>query len=362
MVFLEIPLLFGFFGFLKSEKMPQNLNFAIVGTGSIAGHFIKSIAEIGDCTVTALCSSNASRAKTAEEKFGIITYYDLPELLEQENVDIVCICTASGHHLESARQAAIAGKHVLCEKPLEITTARVDQMISICEQNKVKLGCIFQNRFSDDFNRLRKAVESGVLGKLVALNALIPWYRSDSYYGDSQWRGTLSGDGGGALINQGIHTVDLFQLLGGDIREVYGQIRTMTHTIEGEDLAMAIVTFSEGTLGMIQASTSMWPGYPERLEVYGEKGSAILEGGHLAHFKVQGLDNIDRESGKTGASGSSDPMAISHELHRKQILDFATAVRESRLPQVDGWEGRKSVQLIEAIYQSSALNKPVKLK
>jgi predicted dehydrogenase len=201
-------------------------------------------------------------------------------------------------------------------------------------------------------------VEGGLLGKMVAINAMIPWYRSDSYYGDSHWRGTLDGDGGGALINQGIHTVDLFQLLGGPVAEVFGKVSTTTHDIEGEDLAMAIVTFKSGLIGQIQASTSMWPGYPERLEVYGEKGSIILEGGSISHFNVQGVDHSPAVSGGS-TSGSSNPMAISHQLHRKQILNFANAVRTDTQPEIDGLEGRKAVALIEGIYRTSRLNQPV---
>ncbi|MBK8504806.1 MAG: Gfo/Idh/MocA family oxidoreductase [Saprospiraceae bacterium] len=338
--------------------MGQTLHFAIVGTGSIAGHFIRSIQEIDGCEVAALCSSTQQRALAAREKYNIEAYSDLSVLLQHEQVDIVCICTASGLHLQAAVIAANAGKHIICEKPLEIDTQRVDQMIQACDDNQVKLGCIFQNRFSEDFVKLRQMVESGLLGKMVAINAMIPWYRSDSYYGDSHWRGTLDGDGGGALINQGIHTVDLFQLLGGPVAEVFGKVLTTTHDIEGEDLAMAVVTFKSGLIGQIQASTSMWPGYPERLEVYGEKGSIILEGGIISHFNVQGIEHqVAVSSGDI--SGSSNPMAISHQLHRKQILDFANAVRTDTQPVIDGREGRKAVALIEGIYRSSRLGQPV---
>jgi len=337
----------------------KELQFAIVGTGSIAGHFIKSINEIEGCDIAALCSTSSERARTAEEKYGIRTFADLTRLLEEVSIDIICICTASGNHLEPALIGAKAGKHILCEKPLEINTERIDLMIKTCLEANVLLGCIFQNRYSPDFVRLQKAVIGGLLGKLVAINAMIPWYRSNSYYGDSIWRGTLKGDGGGALINQGIHTVDLFQLIGGPVKEVFGKVQTTTHAIEGEDLAMAIITFENGLIGHIQASTSMWPGYPERLEVYGEKGSIILEGGNIKHFNIQGVEGEDAGTSVGSASGSSDPMAISHELHKRQIRDFATAVLSKGKPKVDGLEGRKSLAIIEAIYHSSAINSPV---
>jgi predicted dehydrogenase len=346
---------------LNSINVKDELRFAIVGTGSIAGHFIKSIKEIDGCTVSALCSSSESRAKEAFERFQIKTYSNLTSLLEEEDVDIVCICTASGFHLDPALQAARAGKHILCEKPLEINVQRVDQMIAVCEENSVKLGCIFQNRFSEDFIRTHDAVKSGILGKLVAINAAVPWYRDHDYYGKSAWRGTLLGDGGGALINQGIHTVDLFQFVGGNITEVQGLVRTMAHDIEGEDLAQAMVVFENGALGQIQASTAMWPGYPERLEIYGEKGSIILEAGTISQWNIIGIPPYEKPENNAKASGSSDPMAISHQLHRQQISDFAEAVRKDTSPKVDGQEGRKSVALIEAIYQSSKSGEKISL-
>ena len=231
-----------------SPMKNDDLKFAIVGTGSIAGHFIKSIQELDGCSIVALCSSSEKRASEASEKFNIEAYHNFDALLGEENVDIVCICTASGFHLEPALKAAEAKKHVLCEKPLEINVERVDLMIKACQEHNVKLGCIFQNRFSSDFQKAREAVSSGTLGKLVAINAMVPWYRDHDYYANSNWRGTLLGDGGGALINQGIHTVDLFQLMGGDIKGVQGLVRTMTHDIEGEDLAMAMVEFESGRL------------------------------------------------------------------------------------------------------------------
>ncbi|MCB0689626.1 MAG: Gfo/Idh/MocA family oxidoreductase, partial [Saprospiraceae bacterium] len=289
----------------------------------------------------------------------IRTYTDLQTLLNEVPVDIVCVCTASGRHLEPTLLAARAGKHILCEKPLEIRTDRVDQMIEACKTNKVLLGCIFQNRFSPDFIKLRNTVESGLLGKVVAINAMIPWYRNEAYYANSGWRGTLEGDGGGALINQGIHTVDLFQVIGGPVKQVFGKVQTTIHDIEGEDLATAIVTFTNGVTGLIQASTAMWPGYPERLEVFGEKGSIILEGGRISAFNIQGVETENQVVESELKSGSSDPMAISHEFHKRQIRDFAQSVLNNKKPDIDGTEGRKAVAIIEAIYESSKRNIPV---
>lgn len=327
-------------------------NFGIVGTGSISGHFVKSIGQIEGAQLMAMCSSSPERADTARQRYEVPVYSDLIQMLAREEIDVVCICTASGMHLTPAKVAAEHGKHVLCEKPLEINTSRIDEMINACAQNGVTLGCIFQNRYSDAFLRLRHAVEDGRLGSILALNAVIPWYRSREYYANSPWRGSLEGDGGGALINQGIHTLDLFQLLGGKVRSVSALVRTMRHKIEGEDIAMANIEFISGAIGHIQASTTMWPGYPERLEVYGEEGSIILEGGQVKEWRLKSGDT-EQVSGTQSFTGSSDPMAIGYELHRKQIELFVQAIKDEMVPEVDGYEARKSVELINAIYSSS---------
>ncbi len=344
-------------------KMASNdhFNIAIVGTGSIAGHFYKSIVDLPNASVVGMCSSSADRAAAAQEKYGVPVYHDLENLLAREEVDVVCICTASGQHLEPALVAAQQGKHIICEKPLEVTSQRAQQIIDACREHHVVLAGIFQNRYSKDYQDLKSAVDAGMLGKLLVGNAYIKWYRDDAYYASSPWRGTLKGDGGAAFINQGIHTIDLLLHIMGEVDSVYAKTRTMTHDIEGEDVGIALLEFESGALGAIQASTSMWPGYPERLEIFGEKGSVIMEGGKITAWNIQGVVNKTADSSSGTPSGSSDPMAISYHLHRKQIGEILDNIRTGTTPKVDGAEAVKALGLIKAIYRSSAEGKAVQI-
>jgi UDP-N-acetyl-2-amino-2-deoxyglucuronate dehydrogenase len=331
------------------------LGFGMIGTGAIAGHHAKSIKNLDNCELRAVCSSSSSRAAEVAEKFGVDGFSDLDEFLSRDDIDIVCITTPSGKHLEPALAAARAGKHVLTEKPIEVTLDRADQMITECRSNGVKLGCIFQNRFSPDYIQLKEAVQKGLLGKLIMGNAYIKWYRDEAYYSKSSWKGTIKGDGGAALINQGIHTIDLLLDIMKDVDSVYGQVKTVVHDIEGEDVGAAILNFKNGAIGTIEGGTSLFPGYPERLEIFGEKGSIILEGGQITEWKIKG--EKEKKSNFTQTSGSSDPMAVDFKMHMEQINDMVNAVLEDREPLVNGEAARKSLELILAIYQSSKENK-----
>ena len=335
------------------------LQFGIIGTGAIAGHHITSIQKIPDCEVVALASSTAERAKAAEAQFGIKAYSDYQEMFQQETLDVVCVLTKSGNHLEPTLAAAQSGVHVITEKPLEVNLDRADQMIEACKKAKVHLACIFQNRFTQAFQDLKLAVSQGKLGRLILGNAYIKWYRNESYYQSSDWKGTIDGDGGAALINQGIHTIDLLLDIMGPVANVSAKVRTKVHQIEGEDLGLALLEFESGALGSIQASTAAYPGYPERLEVFGERGSIILEGGKIHSWNIMGEDA--KEASITIASGAADPMAIDYQLHLKQITQIVNDIRQNRSHPIDGTAARKSLSLIQAIYQSSKLGKQVKL-
>lgn len=335
--------------------------FGIIGTGAIAAHHAKSIQALDNCQLIAVCSSTPSRAVEAEKKFGVQAYAAVADLLAREDIDIVCICTESGNHLEPAIAAAKAGKHVLIEKPLEVSLARADQLIAACRAANVRLGCIFQNRFSPAYLQLKEAVAQGQLGKLIMGNAYIKWYRDTSYYSSSDWKGTLKGDGGAALINQGIHTIDLLLDIMGEVKNVYGQVRTMVHNIEGEDLGTALLNFQNGALGSITGGTCLYPGYPERLEIFGENGSVILEGGQILHWNIKGQEGSGNQAATQTKSGSSDPLAVDYRLHMAQIGDMVAAVQEGREPLVNGEAGRKSLEIILAIYASAKEGKVIAL-
>lgn len=338
----------------------KQIGFGIIGTSAIIGHHFQSIRELDNCRLIAVASSSPERAAKAAEKYDVKAYGNYRQLIEDREVQAVIICTYSGNHLAPTLLAARAGKHVLVEKPLEISLERADQMITVCKESGVKLGCIFQNRFSQDYQKLKKAVKSGALGKLILGNAYIKWYRSAEYYQSSFWKGTLQGDGGAALINQGIHTIDLLLDIMGDAESVFGKLRTVKHQIEGEDLGVALITFKNGALGTIEGSTAITPGYPERLEIFGEKGSIILEAGKIISWQI-GTEKLDLAAKSEEDSGAADPMAIGHQMHRAQIGDFATAILLDREPVVTGISGRKSLELIVNIYESSKTGKEIKL-
>lgn len=339
----------------------KKTGFGIVGTGAIARHHAAAIANMHDATLVAVCSSSKSRAKDAAKFFGVPSYHALADFLALEAIDIVIVCTASGDHLEPAVAAARAGKHVMVEKPLEVTLERADLLINACRDAGVKLAGIFQNRFGHGYKRLKAAVDTGRLGQLIMGNAYIKWYRNEAYYATSQWKGTLKGDGGAALINQGIHTIDLLLDVMGDVISVYGQVKTVMHAIEGEDLGAAMVDFQNGAMGSVIGSTALYPGYPERLEIFGTEGSVVLEGGEIVQWRLRGEAPQAVVVSGDLPGGAADPMAIDYALHRAQLADMVAAVREDREPAVNGEMARKSLALILAIYQSAETKEKVVL-
>jgi predicted dehydrogenase len=330
----------------------KNIRFGIIGLSAIADTHIQSIQESEHGELVAVSSRSAEKRDIAAQKYGVKTYKDYQDLVKSPDVDAICICTASGYHLGPTLAAAWAGKHILCEKPLEISVKRAEKMIRTCREANIKLGCIFQNRYREDFQKLLDAVTKNQLGKLYLGNAYIKWYRDPDYYQSSSWKGTLSGDGGGALINQSIHTIDLLQLLMGPIKSVYGKTGTMRHEIEGEDMGVALLEFSSGALGMIEGSTAIKPGFPERLELFGERGSIIYEGGRIVYWNIDGSEIRETDIQLSG-EGLSDPKVTDISLHKAQIIDFMEAVQQDREPAVNGEEALKSQKIIEAIYRSS---------
>jgi predicted dehydrogenase len=339
----------------------ETYGFGIIGAGMIASFHAKSVIESDGGKLVALASRGKERAEKMSVEFDIPYYLDYEDLIKRDDIDMVNICTPSGLHLEPALAAAKHGKHVLVEKPIEITAERTDKMIKACEEAGVKLGCIFQSRFKEGTRKLRKAVNEGLLGKLVLGDAYIKWYRTQEYYDSVDWRGTLALDGGAALMNQSIHTIDLLQWIMGPIDTVYGKTGTFTHNIEGEDIGLAILTFKNGAFGVIEGSTSTYPGFPERLEIHGENGTIVLDGGEIKTWEIKGAEEKQEEA-KEGekAVGASDPMAISYEGHKAQINDMIDAIRNNRSPLVDGIEAKKSVELIRSIYQSSESGQSIK--
>lgn len=340
--------------------------FAIAGTGAIAAVHRDAIQNIPNAKLAAVWSRTPANAEKFAAESGCATEPTLELLAQRDDVDAVIVTTASGFHLEPALAAARAGKHILVEKPLEVTAERCDQMIAAARDAGVQLGCIFQSRFAPVNQRVYEAAQGSEFGRLVLGNAYVKWHRPQSYYDQGAWRGTWKLDGGGALMNQAIHQVDLLQWIMGPVKWVTAQTDCLAREgIEVEDTAAAVLRFESGALGVIEATTSVYPGYPKRLEIHGSQGGAVVVDDILTDWTSAGASAehnqaILQELGGGERSGTfANPMALGIERHRLQIEEFMRAVTEGTPLTVDGSEGRKSVALIEAIYNSSRTGQPV---
>ena len=352
--------------------MQEQFGFAIVGCGMIARYHARAIQEIPGARVAALVSRTPANGEKLIAETGIPPCPVLMELssaLKAPGVDAVVITTPSGAHREPALIAAGAGKHVVVEKPLEITGPRCQDIIDACDRAKVRLCTIFPSRFGDANVALKSAVDAGKFGRMTLGETTCKWWRTQQYYDEGGWKGTQALDGGGALMNQAIHNVDLLLWMMGPATHVSGFTAMLAHErIEVEDTAVAVIRFQSGALGVIQATTSVHPGYPKTIAVHGDRGSAVIEQDDVLRWDFTPETDADkavkaRFAAKVGASGgSADPKAISHEGHRRQLADFVAAVRENRAPKVDGREGRKSVDLICAIYESNRTGRVVELQ
>ena len=347
----------------------QKLNFGIIGLGAIADKHAPAIKALRGGKLHSCYSRSAKKADIFSGTHGCEPYSDLKHFLADPDLDIVSVCTPSGAHLEPGVAAARAGKHVIMEKPLEVTPARCRRVIQACTQNRVKLVTIFPSRVKDVNIAMKDALQRGRLGKPVSASCHIRWYRPQSYYDSGAWRGTWNLDGGGCLMNQGIHNVDLLIWLMGDVAEVSAYMSRPTRKrIEVETNLVAALKFKNGALGTIVASTETYPGYPKTLEINGTKGTVAsveedLVSWDFATPRPEDKRILKKFSEKTNASGgSSDPMAISFEGHQRQFQELADVLQgRKRKLSCDGHEGLRSVKLVCAIYKSAQTGKPVRV-
>jgi len=340
----------------------QMVGIGIVGCGMVAKFHAEAIGLLPQAKLVAACSRNTERASKFGAQFSIPWRTNYQEFLASPDIQIVDICTPSGTHAGLGIAAARAGKHVLVEKPIDITPERAQELINACREAGVKLGVILQSRFMDAPQRIKQAFDAGRFGRPIMGNAYVKWFRTDQYYASGEWRGTLALDGGGAMINQAIHTIDLLRWIMGPVESVYALTATLAHNIEVEDTAVAALRFKNGALGTIEATTSVYPGFKRRVEITGKNGTAILDGDSISTWAF--VDQTGEETVEIAADitdGSADPAAISAEGHRRQIADMIDAVLNDRAPAVDGVEGKKALDLIAAIYRSAAEGRAVKL-
>jgi predicted dehydrogenase len=330
-------------------------HIGLVGAGNIARIHAAAIAQIPNAQVVAVCDTSEPACRAFSADHRVEWTGDLEALLARDDLDIVNICTPSGTHADLAVRAAQAGKHLIVEKPIDVTLEAADRIIAAARENKVKLTGVFPYRFKQGAQNAKEAISEGRLGRLVLVDAYVKWYRSQDYY--RGWHGTWALDGGGALMNQSIHSIDLIQWLGGPVATVFGHTATLGHEMETEDTASAVLTFGSGALGVIQGATSCWPGDPARVEVHGTRGTIVLEDARIVTWKLgdaspeeeQAMLSLEAQAGNT----SSDPTALPSTEHRLQIEDMIQAIESDREPRVNGLEARKAVEIICGIYRSA---------
>jgi len=342
--------------------------FGIIGCGMIAHFHARAIGDVRGARLVACYDTIPAAADELAETFDCRAYHDLRAMLADPAVDVVTIGTPSGAHLEPAVAAARAGKHVIVEKPLEITLRRCDKIIEECDRAGVVLSTIFPSRFHDSSIELRRAVDQGRFGRLTVGDAFVKWYRSQAYYDSGAWRGTWELDGGGALMNQAIHSVDLLAWLMGPVVEVRARTGLLAHErIAVEDVAMATVAFANGAMGVIEAATAIYPGYQKRIEIHGSEGSAMTEEEDIVKWdfaKPMKRDAaIQRAMAErtSGSGGAADPKAIGYHGHARQFQNVLNAIKKGEKPLIDGPEGRRSVEIILAVYKAAETGRAVAL-
>ena len=338
------------------------MKFGIIGAGMI-GHFhAKAITAMTGGTLHSVFDLRQEAAEKLASEYGGTAYSDMAEFLADEELEIVTVGTPSGAHLEPSLAALNAGKHVICEKPLEITLERIDQLTAAAEANGKTIAAVLNRRFHPGMDAFKKASDEGRFGTLTNASAYVKWYRDQAYYDSAGWRGTWALDGGGALMNQSIHTVDSLLYLAGPVKSVQANTACLAHErIEVEDIVVAIVEFESGARGVIECSTCTWSkdGHPARVQLSGTEGSVFLadEAFEIWDFMEEKPEDAEIQStlmkGQEAGLGANDPSAINFYQHQRNFEEVVNAIAEGREPTTSASEARKPVALITAIYESA---------
>jgi predicted dehydrogenase len=346
----------------------MSYGFGIVGLGLIADFHARAIQAMEKGRVVACLSRSEDKAKAFGEKYDCSGYTDMKDFLAHENLDIVTVCTPSGNHLEPGLEVIAAGKHLIVEKPMEITLKRCDTLIKTARKRGIRLSTVFPSRFNEVSQVNKKAVDAGRFGRLVLGDAYCKWYRSQAYYDDGGWKGTQALDGGGALMNQSIHAIDQLQWFMGPVKSVQAYSDILGHErINVEDAAVAVLEFACGAMGVIEGTTAVYPGWLKRIEINGTKGSMSMVEADLKTWEFEDEWEEDKAirqkfTSKTDSGGgASDPAAISFEPHQWQFEEFIEALEAGRPSLAADDEGRKAVEIILAIYKSARTGKKVTL-
>ena len=344
--------------------MAKQWRCAVVGTNTVGTTHVRVLPQLGNAKLVAVCDSTPAKSKAALEKAGqtgIPSYTELDQMLDQEQIDVLHVATPSGDHHRHCMAAIDRGINVICEKPLEITLERIDQLIETADKKKVRLATIFQNRWNDANRAIKQAADEGRFGRLAWAGVFTPWYRPDKYYEDGGWRGTWALDGGGAIMNQSVHNIDLLQWIAGPVKSVSAYAASRIHPkIETEDTGSCSLEFESGAFGTILGTTAMFPGMPARLEIGGENGTCVQENG-LKMFRFRDERPGDKELAErlapkpptpAGANVAANAAAMGTELHARNITSILSAWDEGRDAETDGPESRKAVAIVVAIYES----------
>jgi predicted dehydrogenase len=337
------------------------INVGILGGGNISDTHARAAGEVEGVRVAAVGGPNADKVRKIADRYGAAPYADADALVRHRPLDVVLIGSPSGLHAPQGIAAARQGLHVLTEKPIDVTVARAEELVAECEKASVKLGVFFQDRFTPDFVALKRAIDAGALGRPLLASARVKWWRPPEYYSQSRWRGTPTLDGGGALINQGIHTIDLLLWLLGDVRRVWARTATAVHKIAAEDTLVATLEFAGGALATYEATTAAYPGYPRQVELTGEQGTVRIEQDRIlrADLRAPHPDLAGSEAG--GSPSASSPVVSDVRGHKAALEDFLRAIRERGEPRCSGREGVRSLVLVEALYRSARTQQPVTL-
>ncbi len=337
----------------------MNVKFAIIGCGRISYNHIDAIQNAPHAELVAVCDIIESRAKDAAQRTGLKKWYtDIETMLDSEKIDVCCILTPSGMHCEHTCIVANHKVNVLCEKPLDVTKEKMERMIKCCRDNNVKLGAIFQRRTYDGAIRTKEVIEQGELGIVSMADASLKYYRNQEYYDSGEWRATWEFDGGGALMNQGIHGIDMISWIMGGIKSVYACCKTLAWDIEVEDTAVAMVKFKNGAIGVIQGTTAAYPGLDTVFSFQGTRGSISFGDDDFYYWQLENSE-IERPEVVGSMGGKNCQYNTTNFGHTHLVEDMALAVLEDRDPMITGEEAKKSVEIILAIYESARTGKEV---
>jgi len=342
--------------------MSRKFRMGIIGFGNIGKVHARVTEKLPNVKLVAVADRSRENIATATREYDCSTYVDYKEMFRKEQLDLVAVCTPSGERLDICKAAANAGVHLLVEKPLDITIDRCDQILEIARKAEIKLGCVFQLRFIPLYHALKQSVEEGKFGRLIMGNAATICYRSEDYYKDGGWRGTKEQDGGGALMNQGIHNLDLLLWIMGDAKSVMAYANNLTHDIEVEDTLTASIEFENGAMGAIQATTSVYHGINKKLEVFGTDGSVIILGDDPILWKLgqANEEEVKMARGDDSVSPTS-PLVEDTWAHEQAISDMLEAIAHDREPFIPGLDGKKATELALAIYKSAETGERVYL-